>query len=101
MSKKKTFVKLKLYHLKVRTMSEEHYFYGKVIHRQNEQEYIQSIVRKYKKEGASEETKKKVYEELMMAQFEGRINIPFEVKLIKDPYARYPDYIEVVLDTRV
>ena len=82
-------------------MEEEHYFYGKVIHRQRQQDYIQSILKKYKKEEANEETKKKVYEELMMAQYEGCVTIPFEVNLIKDPYERYPDYIEVALDTRV
>ena len=100
-SKKKTFAKFNSYVYKVETMEEEHLFYGKVIHRQREQEYIQSIIQKYNKGEANEETKKKVYEELMMAQFEGLIHIPFEVNLVKDPFKRYPDYIEVTLDTRV
>ena len=76
-------------------------FYGEVISPRRQQEFIQQTLNKYQAEPPNEETKSKVYEELMMGKHHGKITIPFQVKLIKDPFKRYPDYIEVLLETKV
>jgi len=82
-------------------MEEEHYFYGKPIYRSREQEYIQELLSKYRKEPVTEELKQKIWEELQLAKHEGRITIPYKIDIRQDPSKNFPDYIEVVLDTRV
>jgi hypothetical protein len=78
-----------------------HPFYEKDIIRDQEQEYIQKLLKKYRKEPVSEELKKKVWDELQMEKHYGRITIPFKIALRRDPYGKFPDYIEIILDTKV
>ena len=76
-------------------------FYGEDIIRREEQSYIQKLLKKYKNEPATDELKKKVWEELQLEKHLGRIKIPFKVAIKKDPSRKFPDYIEVILDTKV
>lgn len=80
---------------------EEHPFYGIEIIRRKEQEYIQTLLKKYRSEPATEELKGKIWDELQMEKYNGSITIPFKVVLRKDSQKKYPDYIEVILDTKV
>lgn len=84
-------------------MSEAHThpFYGQVIIRRREQEYIKNLLSKYQKEPVSDELKKKVWDELQMEKSLGRITIPFKLAVRRDPYGNFPDCIEVILDTKV
>lgn len=79
----------------------DHPFYGQEIIRNNQQAYINSLLKKYKNEPVNEELKRKIWDELQMEKFEGRLTIPFKVTLRRDVYGLYPDYIEVILDTKV
>lgn len=79
----------------------DHPFYGQEIVRQNQQEYINNILNKYKNEPVNEELKKKIWDELQMEKYYGRITIPFKVTLRRDSTGLFPDYIEVILDTKV
>ncbi len=80
---------------------ETHPFYGYTIVRNEQQELVQSLLRKYKKEAATEELKKKIWDELQKEKYLGRLTIPFKVVLRRDPTGKFPDYIEVILDTKV
>lgn len=82
-------------------MHEEHPFYDFDILRSREQAYINSLLKKYKGEQVTDELKKKIWDELQMEKYHGRIKIPFKVVMKKDAYRKYPDYIEVILDTKV
>lgn len=79
----------------------EHPFYGHVIIRRKEEEYIKSLMKKYQHEPVNEELKKKVWEELQMEKHYGRITIPFKLAVRMDPYGKFPDLLEVILDTKV
>lgn len=79
----------------------EHPFYGLEIIRSNQQAYIQEFLKKYKDEPVNEELKKKIWEDLQMEKFYGRVIIPFKVTLRRDINGLFPDYIEVILDTKV
>lgn len=79
----------------------EHPFYGKDVLRNQEQQYIQNILKKYKKEPATDELKKKIWEELQYEKHLGNITIPFKVAIRKDPTGKFPAYVEVILDTKV
>lgn len=79
----------------------EHPFYGTEIYQNDEQAYINKLLLKYKKEPPTEELKAKIYDELQMEKHFGRIKIPFKVNLKKDPTKKFPDYVEVILDTKV
>ena len=59
------------------------------------------MLAKYKLEPVDDELKRKIWDELQMAKHEGIVTIPFKVTMRKDAYGRYPDYIEVILDTKV
>jgi len=83
------------------TDEEEHPFYGVDILRTPEQLYILDLLRKYKESPVTEELKKKIWDELQMEKYHGRIKIPFKVVMRRDPYHKFPDYIEVILDTKV
>lgn len=76
-------------------------FYGSWVYRRREQDDIQAILRKYQTEPVSDELKKKVYEDLMREKYLGNLTIPFRVVLRKDAYGKYPNRIEVILDTKV
>ncbi len=80
---------------------EDHPFYGKWIYRYREQKYIQKILKKYKHEPVSEELKKKIWDELQTAKHEGKVSIPFKLVTHRDPSGKFPEYIEVILDTKV
>ena len=82
-------------------MTEEHPFYGKEILRDQEQSYICSLLKKYEKEAPGEDLKKKIWEELQMEKHYGRITIPFKVAFRHDSTGKFPDYVEVILDTKV
>lgn len=79
----------------------EHPFYGVEIVRRKEHEYIQTLLRKYRKEPITEELKKKIWDELQMEKHHGRITIPFKMTYRRDPYGKFPDQIEIILDTKV
>lgn len=76
-------------------------FYGRDVYRNQEQIYIQELLRKYENEPATEELKKKVWDELQMEKYHGRITIPFKVVINRDATRKFPEYIEVILDTKV
>lgn len=83
-------------------MSEhEHPFYGYDIIRRSEAEYIEKLLKKYRKEKVSEELKQKIWDELQMEKYHGRITIPFKVVTRRDPSGKFPEYVEVILDTKV
>jgi DNA-directed RNA polymerase subunit N (RpoN/RPB10) len=81
--------------------SSEHPFYGHEIYADKEQAYIEKLLLKYKNEVANEELKKKIFDELQMERYHGRLKIPFKISLRKDIYGKYPDYVEVILDTKL
>jgi hypothetical protein len=85
------------------TESHEHEepFYGKVIIRRKEEEYIKFLMLKYQHEPVNEELKKKVWDELQMEKHYGRITIPFKLAMRMDPSGKFPDILEVILDTKV
>lgn len=76
-------------------------FYGHVIIRREQEEYIKSLMKKHQKEPVTEELKKKVWDELQMAKHQGKITIPFKLATRMDPYGKFPDIIEIILDTKV
>lgn len=80
---------------------EEHPFYGYEVIRRKEQEYINNLLKKYKGEQVNEALKQKIWDELQMEKYHGRVTIPFKVVLRRDSTKRFPDYIEVILDTKV
>jgi len=78
-----------------------HPFYGQEIYADQEQAYIQSLLAKYKGQTANEDLKKQIFDELQMERYHGRLKIPFKVVLRRDIYGKFPDYIEVLLDTKL
>jgi hypothetical protein len=76
-------------------------FYDREILRHVEQEYIQNLLKKFKDQPPTPSLKKKIWEDLMMEKYLGRITIPFKVVLRKDPEGKFPDFIEVILDTKL
>lgn len=78
-----------------------HPFYGEAILAGREQAYVQGLLAKYKTEPATEELKKKIFDELQMERYHGRLKIPFKIALRKDAYGKFPDYVEVILDTKL
>lgn len=79
----------------------EHPFYGIDIYRGKEQEYIRSLLKKYKHEAVTDELKAKIWDELQMEKHLGHITIPFKVVMRRDASKKFPDYIEIILDTKV
>lgn len=80
---------------------EEHPFYGYDIIRRQEKKYIEDLLKKYRDEPVTEELKKKVWDELQMEKYHGRVKIPFKLAIRKDPTGKFPDRLEVILDTKV
>lgn len=80
---------------------DEHPFYGIEIIRRKEKAYIESLLKKYRHEPVTEELKGKIWDELQMEKYHGRITIPFKVVLRRDSFKKFPSYIEVILDTKV
>ena len=79
----------------------EHPFYGYEIIRREQKEYIQNLLKKYRGEAVTEELKKKIWNELQMEKHFGRVTIPFKIVLRRDESGKFPDAIEIVLDTKV
>ena len=79
----------------------EHPFYGEEIIRGEQHEYINQLLKKYRGEAVSDELKKKIWDILQKEKYLGRITIPFKLAVRKDPLGKFPDYIEVILDTKV
>lgn len=80
---------------------EEHPFYGFEIIRRKEQAYIQNLLKKYGHDPVNDELKAKIWDELQMEKYKGNVTIPFKVVMRRDIFKKYPDYIEVILDTKV
>lgn len=81
--------------------SHEHPFYGIEIIRDQQANFIQSLLKKYKNEPVTEELKQKVWDELQWQKHLGNITIPFKMVMGKDPTGKIPEYIEIILDTKV
>jgi hypothetical protein len=79
----------------------EHPFYGYEIVRRTQKEYIQNLMQKYKNEPVNEELKKKIWDELQMEKYLGNVTIPFKLAVRRDPAGNFPEYIEVILDSKV
>ncbi len=79
----------------------EHPFYDREIYPTREQEYIEQVLKKFEKESVSEELQKKIWDELQREKFLGNVTIPFKVVLRRDRTGRFPDRIEIILDTKV
>lgn len=69
--------------------------------RHGEQKHIKKVLSKYKNEPVTEELKKKIWEDLQMEKHLGRTKIPFKVVMRRDPTGKFPNYIEVILDTKI
>lgn len=80
---------------------DEHPFYGIDIIRRKEQAYIQNLLKKYRHEPVTDELKAKIWDELQMEKHKGHLTIPFKVIMRRDALRKYPDYIEIILDTKV
>lgn len=76
-------------------------FYGQDILRKREEEYIKDLLKKYKNEPVTDELRKKIWDELQMEKYHGRISIPFKIATRRDPTGKFPEYIEIILDTKV
>lgn len=83
------------------THEKEPPFYGFDIIRNEQQRYVDRLLEKYQEETVSEALKKKVWDELQMEKYLGNVTIPFKMAVRRDPYGRFPDAIEVILDTKV
>ena len=83
------------------TEAHERAFYGHVIIRRKQEEYIKALMQKYQRDPVNEELKKKVWDELQMEKHLGHITIPFKLAVRMDPYGKFPDLLEVILDTKV
>lgn len=79
----------------------EHPFYDKEIFADREQEYIEELLKKYKNEPVSEDLKKKIWDDLQREKYLGKVSIPFKVVMRRDSSGKFPQYIEVILDTRL
>jgi hypothetical protein len=82
-------------------MHKRDFFYGRPILRNVEQEYIEKKLEKYKDEQVTEELKQKIWDELQMDKHLGKITIPFKVVMRRDTSGKFPEYIEIILDTKL
>ena len=82
-------------------LDKEHPFYGVDIIRRNEEKYIKNLLKKYDKIPPTEELKAIIWDEMQMEKHKGNITIPFKIVMRKDASKKFPDYIEVILDTKV
>lgn len=79
----------------------EHPFYGHDIYADREQEHIENLLKKYRGEPVTDDLRKKIWDELQMEKYHGRVTIPFKIATRRDPTGKFPDFIEVILDTKV
>lgn len=83
------------------TEHEEEPFYGIDIISRTEKEKINKILAKFKNEPVTDELKKRIWDELQAAKHRGEITIPFKVTMRRDSSHKFPEYVEVILDTKV
>ncbi len=76
-------------------------FYGTDIISRDEKQKVEAILKKYKAEPVTDELKKRIWDELQMAKHRGEILSPFKVVARRDSNRKYPEYIEVILDTKL
>ena len=76
-------------------------FYGEEILRDEQEAYIESLLKKYCKEKADASLKQKIWDELQAEKTAGRITIPFKVILDQDPAGNFAPQIKVILDSKV
>lgn len=83
-------------------MSHAHkYFYDEPIFRSRQQAFVNDLLKKYKNEPATEELRQKIYDDLSAEKAKGTLKMPFKVILKQDALHRFPDQIEILLDTKV
>lgn len=83
-------------------MSEEkHLFYGHEIIRDREQNYVNQLLAQFKGRKVTEELQKEIWNLLQQEKYKGALTIPFKMAMRRDPSGIHPDYIEVILDTKV
>jgi hypothetical protein len=88
-------------HSEIHHTEEEPPFYGVDVIRRTQQQYIQDLLKKYRLEPVTDELKAKIWDELQMEKYKGIVTIPFKVVMRRDSTKKFPDYIEVILDTKV
>ena len=76
-------------------------FYDVDISSSHESDHIKKVLKKYKNEPVGQKLKESVYNELHELKHQGVIKVPFKVVMRRDPEKKYPDYIEVILDTQL
>jgi hypothetical protein len=79
----------------------DHPFYGQDILVDREQIYIQSLLKKYRGRPVNDDLRKEIWDELQMEKHNGRVTVPFKIATRRDPKGKFPEYIEVILDTKV
>jgi len=80
---------------------EEHPFYGHEILRDRQQATVQKILTQFDGEPVTEELKKRIWDALQEAKQRGDVTIPFKVVMRRDASKKHPEYVEVILDTKV
>ncbi len=80
---------------------EEPPFYGYDIIRRTQEEIVSQILAKYKGEAVTDELKQKIWDELQMEKHHGNLTMPFKLAVRRDIYGKYPEFIEIILDTKV
>jgi predicted metal-dependent hydrolase len=78
-----------------------HFFYGRPVLRDREQQYIEELLAQYRHEPVDEKLKQKVWDDLQREKAHGRITIPFKVVMRNDATGKFPPLLEVILDTKV
>ena len=79
----------------------EHPFYDQEIVRDDQEAYIEALMKRFKGREVNDELKKEIWNELQNQKHKGNITIPFKMATRKDPTGKFPDYIEVILDSKV
>lgn len=87
--------------LRLKKQHKEHPFYGYEIVRQNQKSYIEELLKKYRGEKVDDALKQKIWDELQMEKHRGNITIPFKIAFRKDTSGLFPEFIEIILDTKV
>lgn len=80
---------------------QENPFYGVAVICRSEKEKIRKILAPFKQEPVSEALKKRIWDALQAAKQRGEILSPFKVVSRRDSSRAFPEYIEVILDTKV
>lgn len=76
-------------------------FYGVDILRHDEEKKVRQILKQFDGEPVGDELKKKIWDALQDAKYRGEIKIPFKVVMRRDYTHKYPEYVEVILDTKL